>query len=94
MNVKTYQSKSLQEALNHIKRDLGSDALILSTREVRPARFLAKAEVGSRSHRTAESTRTGGCGSRGRRSGACDTEGSTGIAECAERIRYRFSRLL
>jgi flagellar biosynthesis protein FlhF len=42
MNVKTYQSKSLQEALNHIKRDLGSDALILSTREVRPARFLRK----------------------------------------------------
>src|SRR3954466_7303478 len=42
MNVKTYQSKSLQEALNHIKRDLGSEALILSTREVRPARFLRK----------------------------------------------------
>jgi flagellar biosynthesis protein FlhF len=42
MNVKTYQSKSLQEALNHIKRDLGGDALILSTREVRPARFLRK----------------------------------------------------
>jgi flagellar biosynthesis protein FlhF len=32
----------LQEALNHIKRDLGSEALILSTREVRPARFLRK----------------------------------------------------
>jgi flagellar biosynthesis protein FlhF len=42
MNVKTYQSKSLQEALNHIKRELGSEALILSTREVRPARFLRK----------------------------------------------------
>jgi len=56
MNVKTYQSKSLQEALNHIKRDLGSDALILSTREVRPARFLRKPrwEVAA----TAPSTRT------------------------------------
>ena len=42
MNVKTYQSKSLQEALDHIKRDLGSEALILSTREVRPARFMRK----------------------------------------------------
>src|SRR5882672_7248594 len=42
MNVKTYQSKSLQGALDHIKRDLGGDALILSTREVRPARFLRK----------------------------------------------------
>jgi len=42
MNVKTYQTKSLQEALDHIKRDLGSEALILSTREVRPARFLRR----------------------------------------------------
>jgi flagellar biosynthesis protein FlhF len=42
MKVKTYQSKSLQGALDHIKRDLGNEALILSTREVRPARFLRK----------------------------------------------------
>jgi flagellar biosynthesis protein FlhF len=45
MNVKTYQTKSLQEALDHIKRDFGNEALILSTREVRPARgfgFLRK----------------------------------------------------
>jgi len=42
MNVKTYQSRSLQGALDHIKRDLGNEALILSTREVRPARFLRK----------------------------------------------------
>ncbi|HLQ77563.1 MAG TPA: flagellar biosynthesis protein FlhF [Terriglobia bacterium] len=45
MNVKTYQTKSLQEALDNIKRDLGSEALILSTREVLPARgfgFLRK----------------------------------------------------
>lgn len=34
MNVKTYRSKSLQGALDHIKRDLGSDALVLSTREI------------------------------------------------------------
>jgi flagellar biosynthesis protein FlhF len=45
MNVKTYQTKSLQEALDNIKRDLGSEALILSTREVLPSRgfgFLRK----------------------------------------------------
>ncbi len=34
MNVKTYRTKSLQEALDNIKRDLGSEALVLSTREV------------------------------------------------------------
>ena len=38
MNVKTYRTKSLQEALDHIKRDLGSEALVLSTREVPPSR--------------------------------------------------------
>jgi flagellar biosynthesis protein FlhF len=34
MKVKTYQNRSLQEGLEDIKRDLGSDALILSTRSV------------------------------------------------------------
>src|SRR5215470_15243276 len=34
MKVKTYKSESLQEGLDNIKRDLGSDALILSTRSV------------------------------------------------------------
>src|SRR5689334_1039597 len=34
MNVKTYRTKSLQEALDNIKRDLGNEALVLSTREV------------------------------------------------------------
>ena len=45
MNVKTYRTKSLQEALDHIKRDLGNEALVLSTREVaapRPFGFLRK----------------------------------------------------
>jgi flagellar biosynthesis protein FlhF len=45
MNVKTYRTKSLQEALDNIKRDLGSEALVLSTREVVPSRpfgFLRK----------------------------------------------------
>jgi flagellar biosynthesis protein FlhF len=45
MNVKTYHTKSLQEALDNIKRDLGSEALVLSTREVAPSRpfgFLRK----------------------------------------------------
>ena len=39
MNVKTYRSGSLQGALDDIKRDLGSEALILSTREVAASRF-------------------------------------------------------
>ncbi len=34
MKVKTYQSRSLQEALDNVKRDLGGEALILSTRSV------------------------------------------------------------
>src|SRR5215831_8309283 len=34
MKVKTYKNQSLQEGLEDIKRDLGSDALILSTRSV------------------------------------------------------------
>jgi flagellar biosynthesis protein FlhF len=45
MNVKTYHTKSLQEALDSIKRDLGTEALVLSTREVAPSRpfgFLRK----------------------------------------------------
>jgi len=45
MNVKTYRTRSLQEALDHIKRDFGSEALVLSTREVvasRPFGFLRK----------------------------------------------------
>jgi flagellar biosynthesis protein FlhF len=45
MNVKTYHTKSLQEALDSIKRDLGTEALVLSTREVVPSRpfgFLRK----------------------------------------------------
>jgi flagellar biosynthesis protein FlhF len=39
MNVKTYQTRTLQEALDHIKRDLGNEALVLSTREVAPRAF-------------------------------------------------------
>jgi flagellar biosynthesis protein FlhF len=34
MKVKTYKNQSLQEGLENIKRDLGSDALILGTRSV------------------------------------------------------------
>jgi len=34
MKVKTYKNRSLQEGLDDIKRDLGSEALILSTRSV------------------------------------------------------------
>jgi flagellar biosynthesis protein FlhF len=34
MKVKTYKNRSLQEGLEDIKRDLGGDALILSTRSV------------------------------------------------------------
>ncbi|MBI4474675.1 MAG: flagellar biosynthesis protein FlhF, partial [Acidobacteria bacterium] len=38
MKVKTYQSPSLQEALDNVKRDLGSEALILSTRSINARR--------------------------------------------------------
>src|SRR5262245_4071444 len=34
MKVKTYKHESLQEGLENIKRDLGGEALILSTRSV------------------------------------------------------------
>src|SRR5207253_697279 len=34
MKVKTYKNRSLQEGIDDIKRDLGSEALILSTRSV------------------------------------------------------------
>ncbi len=34
MNVKTYQTRSIKEAVEHIKRDLGPDAMILGTRPV------------------------------------------------------------
>src|SRR2546427_9573598 len=34
MKVKTYKTRSLQEGLEDIKRDLGSDALIVSTRSI------------------------------------------------------------
>jgi flagellar biosynthesis protein FlhF len=34
MKVKTYKTKSLEEGLENIKRDFGTDALILSTRSV------------------------------------------------------------
>src|SRR5438876_7996015 len=34
MKVKTYKTQSLQEGLEDIKRDLGSDALIVSTRSI------------------------------------------------------------
>ena len=34
MKVKTYKTPSLQEGLESIKRDLGNEALILSTRSV------------------------------------------------------------
>jgi flagellar biosynthesis protein FlhF len=47
MKVKTYKNRSLQEGLEDIKRDLGSDALILSTRSVseRPRFSLFKKEA-------------------------------------------------
>ena len=34
MKVKTYKHQSLQKGLEDIKRDLGGDALILSTRSI------------------------------------------------------------
>ena len=34
MKVKTYQTRSINEAVEHIKRDFGPDAMILGTRSV------------------------------------------------------------
>ena len=34
MKVKTYKNESLQQGLENIKRDLGGDALILSTKPI------------------------------------------------------------
>jgi flagellar biosynthesis protein FlhF len=44
MNAKTYRTKTIQEALDQIKRDLGPDALILSTQSVakRPFRLVRR----------------------------------------------------
>ncbi|MEX0675748.1 MAG: flagellar biosynthesis protein FlhF [Pirellulales bacterium] len=36
MNVKTYRAKTMQEALALVRRELGSNASVLHTREVRP----------------------------------------------------------
>jgi flagellar biosynthesis protein FlhF len=40
MKVKTYQSQSLQQALDNVKRELGTEALILSTRNIPSMRGL------------------------------------------------------
>ncbi len=45
MDVKTYRARSLQDALQLIREDLGSDAAVLHTREVR--RRLAAASDGN-----------------------------------------------
>jgi flagellar biosynthesis protein FlhF len=36
MEIKTYRAGSIHEALEMIRYDLGSDAVVLGTREVRP----------------------------------------------------------
>lgn len=40
MRSRTYRAKTMKEALARVRRDLGSDALILGSREVRRARLL------------------------------------------------------
>ena len=37
--IKTYRAASFEEALEHIRRELGPEALIVSSREIRPRRF-------------------------------------------------------
>jgi flagellar biosynthesis protein FlhF len=61
MKVKTYKYESLQEGLEHIKRDLGNDALILSTRSVsiRPRFRLFKRQAWEITVAVEEETRTG-----------------------------------
>jgi flagellar biosynthesis protein FlhF len=48
MNVKTYRARSMQEALSQVRRELGSQASVLHTREVRPSglmRFLGSSRM-------------------------------------------------
>ena len=40
MDVKTYRARSLQEALALVRRDLGSKASVLRTREIRSSPWL------------------------------------------------------
>ena len=53
MKVKTYKTHSLHEGLEDIKRDLGSEALIISTRSVsvRPPYSLFKKPADRKSTR-------------------------------------------
>ena len=48
MDIRTYRGRTLQEALQHVRRDLGPDAAVLHTREVRRGilrRLWAKREI-------------------------------------------------
>jgi flagellar biosynthesis protein FlhF len=48
MDIRTYRGKSLQEALAHVREDLGPDAAVLHTREVRRGivrRLLGRREI-------------------------------------------------
>jgi flagellar biosynthesis protein FlhF len=40
MGAKTYRARTMKEALNRVRRDLGGDAVILASREVRRRRLL------------------------------------------------------
>ncbi len=46
MRSKTYRAKTMKEALTRVRRDLGGDALILSSRDIRRRRLFG---LGSRS---------------------------------------------
>ena len=40
MKVKRYVASTVQEAINNIKLELGQDAVIMSTRKIRPKGWL------------------------------------------------------
>ncbi len=63
MRSKTYRARTMKEALSHVRRDLGGDALILSAREVRRRRLFglgatALVEVIATDAETVEEPRT------------------------------------
>ncbi len=39
MRSKTYRAKTMKEALSRVRRDLGGDAVILASREIRKRRL-------------------------------------------------------
>src|SRR5579883_446535 len=80
MKVKTYKNRSLQEGLEDIKRDLGSEALILNTRAIkeRPKFGLFKQQAWEITAALEEAV-VGDTGVRGVRPVVPATQGTSGL---------------